>query len=125
MDTHDPDQAPEALGGYTQALGVQGAERLLFVSGQIPQDRAGGVPPDFESQARLVWANIVASLEHAGMTVANLVKVTTFLGSREYAAINSQVRREVLGDHRPALTVVVADIFSPDWFLEIEAIAAA
>ncbi len=58
------------------------------------------------------------------MGVPNLVKVTTFLGDRSYAAMNSEVRREILGEHRPALTVIVADIFDPAWMLEIEAIAA-
>lgn len=41
------------------------------------------------------------------MTVTNLVKVTTFLGDRAHAPTNTVVRTEVLGDHRPALTVIV------------------
>lgn len=57
--------------------------------------------------------------------MANLVKVTTYLGDRSYSATNSGVRREVLGEHRPALTVIVAAIFDPEWMIEIEAIAAA
>ena len=44
---------------------------------------------------------------------------------REFAAANSAIRQELLGDHRVALTVVVAKIFDPLWLLEIEAIAAA
>lgn len=59
------------------------------------------------------------------MSVANLVKVTTFLGDREHAAVNSAVRKEVLGEHRPALTVIIAGIFDPARLLEVEAIAAA
>ena len=121
----DPSDAPEALGGYCQGLSVRGASELLFISGQIPQDRVGQVPPGFEDQCRMVWRNIVATLEAAALDVGQLVKVTTYLSSREYAATNSAVRREVLGDHRPALTVVVAEIFDPAWLLEIEAIAAA
>jgi enamine deaminase RidA (YjgF/YER057c/UK114 family) len=120
----DPSGAPEALGGYSQGLSVHGATELLFVSGQVPQDREGRIPDGFEDQCRLVWRNIVATLDAAGLGVANLVKVTTYLSSRQYAATNSAVRREVLGEHRPALTVVVADIFDPAWLLEIDAIAA-
>lgn len=59
------------------------------------------------------------------MAVTDLVKVTTFLGDRDVAAANAVVRREVLGEHRPALTVVVAEIYDSAWLLEIEAIAAA
>lgn len=59
------------------------------------------------------------------MAVGNLVKVTTFLASREYADENSTIRRRVLGTHRPALTVIIADIYDENWLLEIEAIAAS
>lgn len=117
--------APQPAGGYAQALEVVDANRLLFVSGQVPETPAGVVPPDFDAQARLVWSNVRAQLEAAGMTMANLVKVTTFLSSREYAAANREVRNEVLGAHSPALTVVVAGIFDEKWLLEIEAVAAA
>ena len=59
------------------------------------------------------------------MSVANLVKVTTFLASREHAILNREVRQEVLGVHAPALTVIITGIFDESWLLEIEAIAAA
>jgi 2-iminobutanoate/2-iminopropanoate deaminase len=71
-----------------------------------------------------VWQHIVDALHAADMGVGNLVKVTTFLADRRYAEANSAVRRAVLGDHRPALTVIVAEIFDPAWLVEIEAIAA-
>lgn len=117
--------APAAAGGYTQALEVQEVQRLLFISGQIPVSVTGDVPDGFNSQAKLVWANLIAQLEAAGMSVSNLVKVTTFLSSREYALANRAIRQEVLGTHTPALTVVIAGIFDEAWLLEIEAIAAA
>ena len=68
---------------------------------------------------------MAAQLNAAEMTVANLVKVTIFLSKRKYADINSAVRREMLAGHKPALTVIIADIFDEKWLLEIEALAAA
>lgn len=121
----NPSSVPATSGGYVNAMAVEAASRWLFISGQIPQTRDGHVPADAEEQCRVIWANITAVLAEAGMTVANLVKVTTFLGSRAHAAANTAVRKEVLGDHRPALTVVVTEIFDPEWLLEIEAVAAA
>ncbi|MEV0395187.1 RidA family protein [Polymorphospora rubra] len=121
----DPATVPEAVGGYVNAMQVQDARRLLFISGQIPQTPDGHVPDDPEEQCRLVWRNVTAVLAEAGMDVTNLVKVTTFLGGREHAAVNTRVRNEVLGSHRPALTVIVTGIFDPGWVLEIEAVAAA
>lgn len=112
-------------GGYVQALELQSYQRLLFVSGQIPVTREGSVPEGFAAQARLVWSNLCAQLEAADMNVTNLVKVTTYLSSRSYSDLNGSIRREVLGAHRPALTIIVADIFDSRWLLEIEAIAAS
>lgn len=117
--------APQATGNYSQALEISGSERLLFVSGQIPETAEGDVPADFASQCRLVWANVEAQLRAAGMSLDNLVKVTTFLSDRRYGPENSAIRQQVLGDRRPALTVVLAGIYDERWLLEIEAIAAA
>lgn len=90
------ESAPGAVGGYNQAILIEGAQRLLFISGQIPETTDGRVPTDFESQCRLTWANVLAQLDAAGMSVANLTKVTIFLSSREYAEPNSKIRREFL-----------------------------
>ncbi len=117
--------APQPTGGYSQALAVEGGQRLIFISGQIPVAESGEVPADFASQCRLVWAHIRAQLAAAGMTTDNLVKVTTYLTSREYAEQSRTIRHEVLGEHRPALTVMIAECFEHAWLLEIEAIAAA
>lgn len=117
--------APPPAGGYSQALEVADARRLLFVSGQVPEAVGGRVPEGFRAQAELVWANVCAQLRAADMTVGNLVKVTTFLSSREHAAENREVRHAVLGAHEPALTVIVAGIFDERWLLEVEAVAAA
>lgn len=118
-------QAPAPSGGYSQALDVQGATRWLYISGQIPVDQAGVVPANFKEQADLVWTNILAQLDAAGLGVANLVKVTTYLSSRQYAQENGEARRRALGSHAPALTVVIAGIYDEAWLLEVEAVAAA
>jgi len=56
------------------------------------------------------------------MGVKNLVKVTILLSDRKYREANDRIRAKVLGDHTPALTIIIADIYSEDWLLEIEAI---
>ena len=118
------DSAPAPSGGYSQAFEVQGAKRFLFISGQVPESKTGSVPETFLEQATLVWENVFAQLRAAGMSAANLVKVTTFLSSREYAVANRQARQQALGSCTPALTVIITGIFDELWMLEIEAIAA-
>jgi enamine deaminase RidA (YjgF/YER057c/UK114 family) len=65
--------APQPKGAYSQAIEVQEASRFLFISGQLPETIHGESPTDFKAQARLVWANLFAQLEAAGMSVSNLV----------------------------------------------------
>ena len=122
---HDPADVPAPEGGYTHGLGVSHPSRWLLVSGQIPVPLEGEVPEGAEEQCRVIWQHISAVLDSAALSVDDIVKVTTYLSSRDVAAANSAVRREVLGGHRPALTVVVAEIFDPAWLLEIEVLAAA
>ncbi|NRF70945.1 RidA family protein [Aquincola sp. S2] len=110
---------------YCQAHEVSGHSRLLYVSGQVPADAAGHVPPDFRSQCRLAWANVEAQLKAAGMGFDDLVKVTVFLADRKWRQQNYEVRHEVLGARSPALTIVITGIYDEAWLLEIEAVAAA
>ncbi|BCH24384.1 RidA family protein [Mesorhizobium sp. L-8-3] len=117
--------APQAQGGYAQAVETIGATRILHISGQIPVAPDGTVPTDFASQARLAWANIEAQLRAADMTLDNLVKVTTFLADRRHGVEYRQIRNEILAGRRIALTIVIAGIFDEAWLIEIEAIAAA
>ena len=117
--------APQPLGGYAQAVEVTNAVRTLYVSGQIPAGPDGGVPEDFESQARLCWANVIAQLRAADMTLDNLVQVRIFLSDRKYIADYRKVRMEVLQGRQIGLTTIITGIFDEKWLLEIEAIAAA
>lgn len=110
---------------YSQAYLVTGAQRMLFVSGQVPADEAGAVPEGFDAQCRLVWANIARRLGTAGMAMTDIAKVNIFLSSRDYRAANTVIRHEVLGDHSPAITIIIADIFDAAWLLEIDVIACA
>lgn len=110
---------------YAQACEASGFSRLLFVSGQVPEDENQQVPPDYRSQYRLAWANVEAQLKAAGMSFDNLVKVTIFLSDRSLTTQSAGLRQEILGDRSPALTIVIAGIYDEAWLLEIEAIAVA
>jgi enamine deaminase RidA (YjgF/YER057c/UK114 family) len=114
--------------GLTQGALVTGASKLLFITGQPPisgDDVYETPPQDFETQARIVWGNVLKILAEAGMTVKNLVKVTTFLTSREHRETNSKLRQEILEGHLPSLGIYICGMWDESWLLEIEAIAAA
>lgn len=98
--------------------------RLLFISGQVPEKSDGTVPDGFEAQCEQAWRNVGEVLAAARLGVEHLVKVTTFLTDRSQVVPNRAIRRAVLGEHQPALTVVVVETVDSKWLLEIEAIAA-
>ena len=119
------DGSPPVEGSYPQAVEVTGPSRWLYLSGQIPVAPDGSLAPGFTAQCEQVWDNIETQLTAAGMTLDNLVKVTTFLSDRRYALENREVRVRRLAGRQPALTVIVTGIFDEAWLVEIEAVAAA
>jgi 2-iminobutanoate/2-iminopropanoate deaminase len=109
---------------YSQALEINNFKRLVFVSGQIPETREEVVPEAFEDQCRLAWKNVEIQLNAAAMGFNNLVKVTVFLSDRVYREENSRIRKELLKEISPALTIIITGIYDEKWLLEIEAVAA-
>lgn len=119
------DGSPPVEGAYPQAVEVTGPTRWLYLSGQIPVASDGSLAAEFTGQCEQVWDNIETQLTAAGMTLDNLVKVTTFLSDRRFALENREVRVRRLAGRQPALTVIVTGIFDEAWLVEIEAVAAA
>jgi 2-iminobutanoate/2-iminopropanoate deaminase len=117
----NPGGSAPPVGGYSH--GVATGDALLFISGQTPEDAGGAVSPEPAEQLRQVWANVKAVLEAAGAGIVDLVHVRTYLADRSHRGVNTEVRREVLGSHEPALTVVICELFEPGWVAEIEAVA--
>ena len=83
------DDAPAAIGTYSQAVDVKG---LVFLSGQIPLDPATMevVDGDFEARARRVFDNLPAVAAAAGGTLDDVVKLTVFLTDLgNFATVNT------------------------------------
>ncbi|MFF5215937.1 RidA family protein [Micromonospora sp. NPDC000442] len=123
IQTIDPAVLPDPGPAYTHGTVVSGARRTVFVSGQVPWAEQGVVPADFDSQCRLTWRNLLAVLSEVSMGVRNLAKVTIYLSDRSHRAASGRIRQEILGDHVPALTIIITEIYAEEWLLEIEAIA--
>jgi len=116
------DQAPEAIGPYSQAVQVDG---WVFCSGQIPIDPTTGelVEGDIQAQTDQVLKNLSAVLRQAGGSLSNVVKTTVFLADMgDFAAMN-QVYGRHFGDHRPARAAVAVRTLPKNVDVEIEAMA--
>ncbi len=77
-----------------------------------------------EEQLNLIWSNIRAILASAGMTVDNIVRLTSYLRDPAYAEANAAARTAALGGRPVPTTAIVATTLASDWLVEIEVIAA-
>ena len=100
--------------------------KLLHTSGVVPIAPDGTVPPAIADQAEVVWSNIVAMLDDAGMSVVDIVSVTTYVLVGETLGPVMAARDATLGDHRAASTLVtVPALARPEWRMEIAVVAAS
>lgn len=109
---------------YVHGLALREVERILFVSGTMGLDQAGTAPGSLEDQLDLIWSNLRRILAEAGMTTANIVRVTSYLRDAAFAEANQNTRLAALGERRVPTTAIVVETLSPDWLVEIEIIAA-
>lgn len=114
-------KAPAAIGPYSQAVG---ADRLLFVSGQLPVDpQTGEMPEGIEAQTRQSLDNLVAILEEAGLSAADVVKTTVLLSDiANFAAMNT-VYAEYFSSESPARACYQVAALPKGAMVEIEAVA--
>jgi len=111
---------------YSQGIKVTQAQTILVLSGQVAYTADGGVAcrGDFKGQARGAFEAIKALVERQGGTMANVVKITTYVTDMRYRLDLAPLREEFLGKKGPASTLVeVSALAHPDWMIEIEAIA--
>lgn len=115
--------APAPAGHYAQAIR---AGDMLYVSGQLPI-RADKAPLDemgFAAQARQAIANMLAILEAAGGIPEDLCRVTAYIVGVENWPEFNRVYADMLGDARPARTVVPVPELHYGYLVEIDAVAA-
>jgi enamine deaminase RidA (YjgF/YER057c/UK114 family) len=124
-ETHNPTGGIyTATDDYVHAIEVRDPSRFLFVAGTMGLDPAGAPGDSLEAQLDLVWSNIGTILASAGMTVDNIVRVTSYLRDASYAEANGAARVAALGGRVVPTTAIVAETLVSDWLVEVEVIAA-
>ena len=117
------DQAPAAVGPYSQAVRAGG---LVFASGQIALDPATGelAGQTAAEQTRQVMTNLAAVLAAAGASLGDVVKTTIYLvDMAEYPQVNEAYAAFFPGDPPARATVAVAAL-PKGALVEIDAIAS-
>ena len=116
------DNAPAALGPYSQAIKAGG---FVWCSGQIPIDPAVNAvtATTIEDQTRQAITNLKNVLEAAGSSLQNVVKTTVFIKDmNDFAALNG-VYAELFAPNKPARSCVEVARLPKDVKVEIECIA--
>ena len=113
-------------GHFSQATTIEAKGKLVFISGMTARTRDGTVAGigDVEVQTRQVCDNVKAAVEAAGGSLDDVVRVDVYVRNIEHFAIIHKVRREYFKEPVPASTMVeVSKMVSPDYLIEISAIA--
>lgn len=122
MDFVSTQQAPQAIGPYSQAV-IAGD--LVFTAGQIALDPASMemVGDDVAAQSERVLQNLAAVLAEAGCTFCDVVKTTVYLADMADFPIMNEVYAKHFADHRPARAAVQAAALPMGGLVEIDAVA--
>ncbi len=118
------DQAPKAIGPYSQAIRAAG---LVFTSGQVAIDPATQqvIAEDIAGQTDRVLKNLSGLLQAAGTSLDKVLRCTVFLKNMgDFAAMN-EVYGRYFSQTPPARTTIEAARLPKDVLVEIDVIALA
>jgi len=117
------EQAPKAIGPYSQAVVFNG---IAYLSGQIPNDPVTGqlVEGDIAAQTERVLQNLKAVLEACGASMESVLKVSVFLKDMADFPKMNEVYGRHFASNPPARSTVQAARLPRDVSVEIDAIAS-
>ena len=122
LDVVSTASAPAPGGHYSQGIAANGQ---VFVSGQLPilPDGTHDVEASFQAQSRRALENMLAVVEAGGGCRETIVRVTAYIvGTENWPAFNA-VYADILGNVRPARTVVPVPALHYGYLVEVDAIA--
>lgn len=121
MKTVYTNQAPEAIGPYSQGVIVN---NLFYSSGQIPLKPSGELlEGNVQEQTHQVFANLKAVLAEAGSSLDSVVKATVFIKNMDEFPLINEVYGTYFDTHKPARSCVEVARLPKDVLIEIEVIA--
>ncbi len=115
------DQAPQAIGTYSQAVKVG---QTVYLSGQIPlvPETMSLIEGDIDAQIRRVFDNLQAVARAAGGSLADVVKLNVFLTDLNNFAMVNQVMAEYFSEPYPARAAIGVVALPKDAVVEMDAV---
>lgn len=116
-------EAPAAIGPYSQAVKVNG---FIYTSGQIGLTPEGVMTADdVENQTHQVMKNLFYVLEAAGAHFNDVIKTTIFLADmNDFEKVNT-IYAHYFGSHKPVRSTVAVKTLPKNALVEIDCIALA
>ena len=120
-DIINTDQAPAAIGTYSQAVKVG---TTVYLSGQIPLDPATMrlVEGDMDAQIRRVFDNLAAVARASGGSLADVVKLNVFLTDLSHFALVNQIMAEYFQEPYPARAAIGVAALPRGAWVEMDAV---
>jgi reactive intermediate/imine deaminase len=99
------DQAPGAIGTYSQAIKIN---NTVYLSGQIPLDpeKMALVSENIDDQINQVFLNLRAVCEAAGGDLSNIVKLNIFLTDLDHFSIVNEIMSQYFTTPYPARAAI-------------------
>ena len=121
MKIIETDNAPKAIGTYSQGVKVNG---FLFISGQIPLDPSTmELVEGIENQINQVFENINQILKADGMDFSNVVKLSVLLEDLSHFEKVNQIMANIFSKPYPARAAYEVSKLPKGSSVEIETIA--
>ena len=122
---HNPAQLPSPP-TYSHGVEVPAGYRTLYVAGQVGVNKEFVSPPGIAAQTELAFSNVQMVLRSAGMDLNNIVKTTVYLKDPKDYPEFVRVRSRLLGDTKPASTLIyISGLVTPDLLVELDATAVS
>ncbi|MBR0554746.1 RidA family protein [Ciceribacter sp. L1K23] len=121
----NPPSVRKPFGHYNHGVMVPAGASLLVTSGQLGIRPDDSIPADVSGQAELCFEAIKAILEEAGMSFADVIRISAFVTKREDFGPYMAVRDRYTMDPKPVSTLIVVGGFTrPEFLVEVEVTAA-
>ncbi|HIB75142.1 MAG TPA: RidA family protein [Gammaproteobacteria bacterium] len=116
----ETDDAPRALGTYSQAIE---AGNTIYLSGQIPLDpKTMKLVEGNENQIRQVFKNIQAVCESSEVSLNEIVKLNVYLSDLSVFSLVNEVMKELFSEPYPARAAIQVAKLPLDSLIEVEGI---
>jgi enamine deaminase RidA (YjgF/YER057c/UK114 family) len=121
----NPPSIATPVGAYTHGVEVPPGARWLTIAGQVGVKPDGALGKTIDEQCEWTLHNLLAVLREGNMAAPDIVKLFVCLVDRAHLQNWRAARTKVLGDVKPASTLVfVAGLYAPECLVEADAWAA-